>query len=168
MPPGTSIEDGLAIDEAVATALWNNARFQVALASLGIARADLVEAGLLKNPVLSLLFPWGPKQLEFTATWSDRRAVAASETNRRCEVQCGSRRSQLVATGLNLAADVRLAFLDAVVAERRLFWRRNRRRSARAPQHSLRAGFARATSASSKPACRARTRRGSKPPDCSA
>ena len=65
-PPGTSLDDGLTIEEAVGIALWNNPDFQVALTSLGIARADLVEAGLLKNPVFSLLFPWGPKQLEFT------------------------------------------------------------------------------------------------------
>ena len=120
MPPGTSTDDGLTIDEAVATALWNNARFQVALASLGIARADLVEAGLLKNPVLSLLFPWGPKQLEFTATlsidalWQRPKRIADAKFN----VEAVA--SQLVSTGLNLAADVRLAFLDAVVAERRL------------------------------------------------
>ena len=120
MPPGASIDDGLTVEEAVATALWNNARFQAALAALGIARADLVEAGLLKNPVLSLLFPWGPKQLEFTATWSVdalwQRPKRIADAKFNAEVVA----AQLVSAGLNLAADVRLAFLDAVVAERRL------------------------------------------------
>ena len=36
---------------------------------MGFARADLLEAGLLLNPVLSLLFPVGPKQLEATLKW---------------------------------------------------------------------------------------------------
>src|SRR5690242_6689209 len=66
IPPGLSIEDGLTPDEAVAIALWNNADFRVQLTDLGFARADLLEAGLLRNPVLSLLFPLGPKQLEAT------------------------------------------------------------------------------------------------------
>jgi hypothetical protein len=56
-------------DEAVAVALWNNAAFQASLNDLGFARADLAEAGLLANPVLSLLLPVGPKQLEATLRW---------------------------------------------------------------------------------------------------
>ena len=66
LPPDVTLEDGLTSDEAVAIALWNSPSFQLTLADLGLARADLVEAGLLRNPVLSLLFPWGPKQLEWT------------------------------------------------------------------------------------------------------
>ena len=69
IPPGVVIEDGLTQDEAVAIALWNNPDFQVQLANLGFARADLLDAGLLPNPVLSLLFPIGPKQLEWTLRW---------------------------------------------------------------------------------------------------
>ena len=55
---------------AVALALWNNAAFQTSVSQLGFARADLVEAGLLTNPIFSLLFPVGPKQLEATVRWS--------------------------------------------------------------------------------------------------
>ena len=50
LPPGASLEDGLTEDEAVSIALWNNAAFQELLADLGIARADLIQAGLLPNP----------------------------------------------------------------------------------------------------------------------
>ena len=69
VPDGVVLEDGLTEQEAVALALWNNSGFQESLADLGVARADLLQAGLLRNPVLSLLFPWGPKQLEATARW---------------------------------------------------------------------------------------------------
>ena len=87
LPPDSSIDDGLTAQEAVAIALWNSASFQATLADLGIARADLVEAGLLRNPVFSLLFPWGPKQLEWTlqfpfdALWQRPRRVAAARLN---------------------------------------------------------------------------------------
>ena len=66
---GPGVDDGLNQTEAVAIALWNNADFQASLTDLGFARADLVEAGLLRNPVLSLLFPVGPKRLEATLKW---------------------------------------------------------------------------------------------------
>ena len=47
---------------------------------LGFARADLIEAGQLRNPILSLLFPWGPKQFEATLHAADRGDLAAAET----------------------------------------------------------------------------------------
>ncbi len=69
LPPSVDAGDGLSSDEAVSIALWNNAAFQVTVSQLGFAKADFVEAGLLANPVLSLLFPLGPKQLEATLRW---------------------------------------------------------------------------------------------------
>lgn len=64
IPAGLRIDDSLTVDEAIA--IWNNASFQADLAQLGMARADLAEAGVLPNPVVTLLFPLGPKQLETT------------------------------------------------------------------------------------------------------
>jgi cobalt-zinc-cadmium efflux system outer membrane protein len=119
-PPGVVLEDGLTADEAVAIALWNSPSFQLTLADLGLARADLVEAGLLRNPVLSLLFPWGPKQLEWTvqfpfdALWQRPRRVAAARLNLESVSQ------RLVWDALTLVADVRTAFTDSLIAERRL------------------------------------------------
>jgi hypothetical protein len=54
LPPDASIEDGLTHQDAVSIALWNSPSFQATLTDVGIARADLVEAGLLRNSVLSL------------------------------------------------------------------------------------------------------------------
>ncbi len=119
-PPGTSTEDGLTIDEAVAIALWNSPDFQVALSSLGIARADVIEAGMLKNPVFSLLFPLGPKQLEFTvswaidAIWQRPKRIASATLNAEAVAE------QLVAGGLRVVADVRLAFFEVLISDRRL------------------------------------------------
>ena len=119
-PPGTSLADGLAIDEAVGIALWNNPDFQTALASLGLARADLVDAGLLKNPVFSLLFPWGPKQLEFTLTWPIDAIWQRPKRIQDARLNAEAVAEQLVANGLRVIADVRLAFFEVLVADRRL------------------------------------------------
>jgi outer membrane protein, heavy metal efflux system len=120
LPADISIDDGVSTDEALAVALWNSPAFEATLADLGIARADLIDAGLLKNPILSLLFPIGPKQLEWTAQvvvdalWQRPPRVAAAELNLQAVGQ------RLVADGLALVANVRQAHADAIAAERRI------------------------------------------------
>ena len=105
---GLSLDDGLTESEAVAIALWNNAAFQLNLASLGFARADLIEAGLLRNPILSLLFPLGPKQLEATAMlpievlFQRPRRVAISALNLQRVAE------GLVQNGLDVGREARL------------------------------------------------------------
>lgn len=120
VPPGVSLEDGLLADEAVALALWNNAEFRASLASLGLARADLIQAGLLRNPILSLLFPIGPKQLEATVTWSidalwqrPRRVAAA-------QLDLDQLAENLVQYGLDLARRAKSAHSDLLLAQDRL------------------------------------------------
>jgi cobalt-zinc-cadmium efflux system outer membrane protein len=120
LPPDVTLEDGLTENEAVSVALWNSPSFQATLTGLGIARADLVEAGLLRNPIFSLLFPVGPKQLEWTlqipldAIWQRPKRVAAARLNAQA---VGER---LVWDALSLVAETRTAHADAIAAERRL------------------------------------------------
>jgi cobalt-zinc-cadmium efflux system outer membrane protein len=119
LPPDVSLADGLSEQDAVAIALWNSPEFEASLSELGLARADLVEAGLLRNPVLSILFPVGPKQLEWTlqfaveALWERPRRVAAFSLNAHA---VGER---LVSRGLFFIADVQQAYVDAAAAELR-------------------------------------------------
>ncbi len=119
LPPGLALGDRLSEDDAVAIALWNNAAFQADLASLGIARADLIEAGLLRNPNLSMLLPVGPKPFELAvslpieALWQRPRRVAAAKLNAEQVAQ------GLVQHGLDLVRDVRLAHADLAGAEQR-------------------------------------------------
>ena len=119
LPPGVSLT-ALTREDAVAVALWNSPSFEASLTDLGLARADLVEARLLRNPIFSLLFPAGPKQLEWTlqfpidALWQRPRRVAAATLNAR---SVGER---LVYQGLTLVADVRLAYLEVAAGERRV------------------------------------------------
>jgi cobalt-zinc-cadmium efflux system outer membrane protein len=118
-PAGVRLDDGLTADEAVAVALWNNAAFQVSVAELGFARADLLEAGVLTNPVLSVLFPVGPKQLEATlrwpieVLWERPRRVAAA----RLALDAAAQR--LMQAGLDLVASVRIAHADLALASDR-------------------------------------------------
>lgn len=120
MPPGVSLADGLTEDEAVSMALWNNAAFQEALTEIGFTRADLVQAGQITNPTLTVLFPYGPKQLEFTAKlplevlWlrPKRVAVAKADAERVAKT--------LAQTGLNLVRDVRVACTEVELAQNRL------------------------------------------------
>jgi cobalt-zinc-cadmium efflux system outer membrane protein len=48
------LADGVTGDEAVQVALLNNRHMQATYESLGVAQADLVQAGLLKNPVFGV------------------------------------------------------------------------------------------------------------------
>ncbi len=112
LPPGISLSDGVSEDEAVAIALWRNAAFAEALAELGLRRADIQQAGMLPNPVFSLLYPLGPKQMEFAlkvpleALWLRPSRVAAAEA----DAEHSS--ALLVQAGLDLIAEVRNAFSE--------------------------------------------------------
>jgi len=119
MPKDISLDDGLSDDEAVAIALWNNAQFQADLAQLGLAKADLLEAGMIKNPALSLLFPIGPKQMEWTLTlpvellWQRPHRLTFAELNASEIAQ------NMVQHGLLLVKDVLISYADLILAQDR-------------------------------------------------
>jgi cobalt-zinc-cadmium efflux system outer membrane protein len=116
LPAAAQTGDGLSREDAVAVALWNSAAFQVSVSQLGFARADLIDAGMIANPVLSLLFPIGPKQLEATLRWPIEilwerpRRVAAARPSFEAAAK------QLVQSGLDLALSVRVAYADLALA----------------------------------------------------
>lgn len=116
LPDGASFDDGLSEDEAVAIALWNNAQFQADLATLGFARADLIEADMLANPVFSLFFPVGPKLLEsklnfpIDALWQRPHRIAAAKYDAQALSE------NLVDHGLGLVRDVKTTYTDLWLA----------------------------------------------------
>lgn len=59
IPPGTNAEDGIDENEAVSIALWNNPQMQADLATIAISQADVVDAGIVSNPLLRYLAPTG-------------------------------------------------------------------------------------------------------------
>ena len=120
LPPDVNLADGLTQEEAVAIALWNSPSFQATLADLGVARADLAEAGLLRNPIFSLLFPIGPKQLEFTLQYPFDLLVQRPARVAAAKLNAQAIGERLVWDALSLVAQVRTAHADAVVADRRV------------------------------------------------
>jgi cobalt-zinc-cadmium efflux system outer membrane protein len=120
--PGQSgvLQGGMTEDDAVRVALRHNAFFLEQLAELGLTRADVIQAGLVPNPDLNVLFPVGAKQMELTATvplevlWLRDRRIAAA---RAAAESVGDR---LVQGGLELIRDVRVAYADLFLARERV------------------------------------------------
>lgn len=118
-PEWVTLDDGLSQDEAVALALWNNAQFQADLAALGFARADLLEAKMLKNPIFSLLFPIGPKALEMDMgipvdiLWQRPHRIAATRLNAQ------SLAEDLIENGLGLIRDVQTTYADLWLSQKK-------------------------------------------------
>jgi cobalt-zinc-cadmium efflux system outer membrane protein len=116
IPAEVDLADGVSPEEAVAVALWNNSAFNATLAQLGIARGDLIQAGLLRNPQFWVLIPGDTKQLEWAfflpvdALLLRKTRLDMSERGV-CRVA-----DELVQNGLNLVRDVRVAHADLVLA----------------------------------------------------
>ncbi len=117
-------ESALSVDQAVTIALQNNRELRAALEAIASARADLVQSGLLPNPVLSAAFQpaiggeGGPASITFsfvqqlTDLWlrPARKDAAASAL-----------REQILSVSdeaLRLVADVRRAHARLVSAQR--------------------------------------------------
>lgn len=114
------LDEGLTEEKAIRLALWNNPQFQADLLELGFSKADLIEAGMLKNPTFSLLFPIGPKQLEFALNlpveflWQRTYHVALAQKNAERIAE------SLVSNGLGLIRDVTIAFSDYQLANQKM------------------------------------------------
>ncbi len=144
LPDGVSLDDGLSEDEAVAIALWNNAQFQADLAALGFARADLIEADMLANPTLSLLFPIGPKALEtamdipVNVLWQRPHHIAAAK------LDAQSLAENLIEDGLGLIQNVEITYADLWLAQEQVRLAREdaelQNEMAKVAQASLKAG----------------------------
>ena len=119
LPPGVSLDQPLSSDDAVGIAVWNNPQLRADLATIGLAEADLIDAGLLRNPRLDMLMPVGAKPFELLLSlpvemfWQRPRRIAASQ-------QALDQLAQsLIQNGLNTARDARWAHADVVQAMER-------------------------------------------------
>lgn len=106
--------------EAIQYALNNNAAFKSLLIDLKIAKADLVNAGLLPNP--ELLFSFGVTNkpyryaidLPLEALWLRPIRIRSMKT------EADATTYKLIQSGLTLIKDVRVAYAQAVLAQERL------------------------------------------------
>ncbi len=110
IPPGISLEQGLNEQSAVAIALWNNVAFQADLAQLGVSRAEVLQAGLIKNPNFSLLLPIGPKQVEAWLMWPISEILVRPHRLAVAKLNASRVADNLIQNGLNLARDTQVAF----------------------------------------------------------
>lgn len=116
IPDDVLLDDGVTADEAVAVALWNNSAFSATLAQLGMARGDLVQAGLLRNPQFQIFLPGGTKQLEW-ALFLPVDALLLRETRLDISEREVCRiAEQIVQNGLDVVRDTRVAHADLVFA----------------------------------------------------
>lgn len=120
LPPGASLEDGVTEDEAVAIALWNNAAFQELLVDLGIARADLIQAGLLPNPEFVYFWPMSEKPYKYLFDFPIESIWLRPIRLRSTEREADRTAQRLTQAGLDLMRDVRQAFADVVLARERV------------------------------------------------
>jgi outer membrane protein TolC len=112
------LEQPLAADDAVQVALLNNRALQASYWSLGVAEADLVQAGRLQNPVFDFKRSHGGGEvgIERTLTFNLIGLITAPMASR-IEGRRFEQTKLLVANeALKVAADTRRAWVDAVAA----------------------------------------------------
>ena len=118
-PDGIRSGASLSEEQAIAIALWNNPEFQLALTSLGLARADVIKAGQLPNPALGLLFPNNTSALEaaaklpLDALWLRPLRVQAAQFD------AGAIADNLTQGGLDVIRNVRVACAGIELARQR-------------------------------------------------
>ncbi|MBC7920256.1 MAG: TolC family protein [Ferruginibacter sp.] len=116
LPPTVVPTDGLTEDEAVALALWNNAQFQTDLAAIAIARADVIDAGVVANPLLRYLSPnagivaSGYLNFALDFIWQRPQRVAAAR------YAAERTASDLLQRSFTLIRDVQVAYADLLLA----------------------------------------------------
>lgn len=106
-------------DKAVAIALLNNPRVQVALADLGLARADLIEASTIHNPILGaeIRFPGSPaRPYEVTLTQSILDLVFLPRRRSAGLAAFEAAKFRAASAVLTIAADVRAGYYDLLAA----------------------------------------------------
>lgn len=113
------LQDELTADEAVAIAMSNNPRLQVTLAELGIARADLIEASTISNPIFEAEIrypaePYRPFELSLAQSLIDLIQLPRRRALGRAAFDAAQMR--VSSEVLRFGADVRVAYYDLVAA----------------------------------------------------
>jgi cobalt-zinc-cadmium efflux system outer membrane protein len=106
----TLLQKPLAVDDAVQIALLSNHHLQASYEELGVAQADLVQAGLLSNPVLTVerRFPGQATDIGITQNFLD--LLLLSSRKKMANDQFDATRLRIAHQVLSLAADVKIAY----------------------------------------------------------
>ncbi len=122
------LANGLTADEAAQIALLNNRRLQAIYESLGVARGELIQAGLLKNPELKgALRIRGSEDVLELAVVQDFMSIFTIPLRRaRAKAEFERAKFQVTGEAMELAGRTRIAFYrllgeQQVIAMRRSF-----------------------------------------------
>ena len=131
----TMLRDELTADEAVAIAVMNSPRLQVMLADLGIARADLIEASTIANPLLEFEVrfpgePYRPYELRIAQSLIELIQLPRRRALGRAAFDAAQMR--VSAEVLRFAADVRSSYFDLLAARQHVALSRTTAASAQA------------------------------------
>ncbi len=108
----------LTVDDAVQVALLNNRELQATYAELGIAEADLVEAGRLKNPTFAYLNARGSDEvkIERSLTFNFMQLITMPLAQRLERGRFEATQYRVAAEVLRVASQTRKAYFHAVFA----------------------------------------------------
>lgn len=122
------LKEELTADKAVQVALLNNHELQAVYEELDIAQADLVQAGLLRNPVFSGEVRFGINTpgtgIVLDATQDFVSLLAMPLRKGRAQAAFEQAKLKVTAAVVDTAAGVREAFYDQVAAEQAVEMRR--------------------------------------------
>ena len=119
------LADSLTAEAAVQVALLNNRRLQATYEDLGVAQAELVQAGLLANPVFGARALWaleesGPPDLGFNVALDFLDVFYRPLRRRVATAAYEGARYRVSSAVLDLAARTRAAYVQAQAAQARL------------------------------------------------
>jgi cobalt-zinc-cadmium efflux system outer membrane protein len=119
----------LTVDGAVQVALLNNRHLQAVYEELGVAQADLVQAGLLKNPVLSgevhqPLDKGGGSTFELNLVQNFLELFTLGSRKRIAEAQLAGAKLRVGSAVLQTVYETKTAFYAAQAAQQMLAMRR--------------------------------------------
>ncbi len=113
-------KSSLSETEAVLYALNNNAAFKALLIDLKLAKADLVNAGLLPNPELLFAFGVSNKPYRYAIDLPIEALWLRPIRLRTMKHEADAVANRLTQSGLNLIKDMRIAYAQAVLAQEQL------------------------------------------------
>ena len=114
------LKQELTVDQAVQIALLNNRRLQATYENLGLAQANLVQAGLLRNPVFTagILFrAVAPTDLEFSIVQDFLSILYRPLRRSVAEAEFEAAKLKVAGAVLDMAGQTRAAFYRAQAQE---------------------------------------------------
>ncbi len=116
------LSNDLTADSATQIALLNNKRLQATYQQLGIAQADLVQAGLFPNPIFSgeIRFPSDGPNLELSIVQSFIKVFEIPLREKIAQSEFEEAKLDVVEKALSLAYNVRRAFFEYQASEQLL------------------------------------------------